>query len=79
MTNAEIIAGLREIKNILKIGNSPNSVINGAINALERKEGTWIDDGISDLYVCSLCHSVHTFNHKFCPDCGARMEAKDED
>lgn len=60
MTNAEIIEGLRKIKNILGVGDSSNSVINGAINALERKEGTWIDDG-------------------FCPDCGARMEAKDED
>lgn len=77
MTNAEIIEGLRKIKNILGVGDSSNSVINGAILALEgRKEGPWIDDGISDLYVCSLCHSVHTFNHKFCPNCGARMEGE---
>ena len=76
MTNAEIIEGLKEIKNILGVGDSSNSVINGAIIALEQKEGTWIDDGISDLYVCSLCHSVHTFNYNFCPNCGARMEGE---
>lgn len=62
-------------------------VRNIAINALkrlpsaqpERKVGKWIKPNnqvavAQDEWICSSCNYLVLHRHKFCPNCGAKME-----
>ena len=50
------------------------------VPAVELKTGKWIDEQ-QDRWIyakCSECLTVHDVKTNYCPNCGARMEGKDE-
>lgn len=73
----------------IKIGfNDVKKVIDEQPTIEERKTGEWIPDPDRDgygRYICSVCESPFEVEEvmgkplwKFCPMCGARMEAQNE-
>lgn len=52
-----------------------------AVNAVLVVHARWIHD-INNLYGCSECMARETMSHKklkkFCPNCGARMDAEEK-
>ena len=44
--------------------------------------GRWIEDDTGIMHYCSECHKYNgstTYMPKYCPNCGALMDGKDED
>lgn len=59
------------------VGDS-DDFVKKVMTAVQPKRGRWIMKGTA--YGCSVCESdAPTPFWNYCPNCGARMEAKDED
>ena len=40
----------------------------------------WVgEDKWNDCYECTVCGKMHTDNSSFCPNCGAKMDAEQEE
>lgn len=70
---AEAIADKRFVK---AIRQAPT------IDAVQVVHGRWVHD-INNLYGCSACLGRENMSHrklkKYCPNCGAKMDEKEED
>ena len=87
MTREEATAILEDEAYILYEDDSPynRQAFDMAIEALEERKGKWIVD---DEYIdCSYCrrekwsrvpYEQLVSRFRFCPNCGAKMEVKDE-
>ena len=47
-------------------------------DVVERKNGDWTDIGGIIRWGCPLCHHAYEIKYNYCPNCGARMEGKDD-
>lgn len=43
-------------------------------NVQEVKHGRWIPNKHTDTVLCSQCGKCYGDEHRYCPDCGAKME-----
>ena len=57
------------------------------LEEMNRKNGVWIEkliplkwceDDVDIVFECSVCKAEAPFTSDYCPNCGARMERKDE-
>ena len=58
-------------------------LFNNKADMQEIKHGKWIwtesgEEDYEQYYVCSICKEKSYFEMKFCPDCGAKMNIRDE-
>ena len=49
-----------------------------ASDVAEVKHGKWTSNGLRNPQ-CSLCRNYNIEKSRFCPNCGARMEAREND
>jgi rubrerythrin len=66
-------------------GERAKDIIKAIPSVEERKEGKWVygkdeETGEDDLYAwtCSECGGKYPWKPNFCPNCGAKMERRNE-
>ena len=88
MNNKEAISNLEDIRKVLyevfpMTEDDKEQALDLAIKALEdTPTGKWVDTGDmaeywAEEYQCSICGAKDHW-HKYCPNCGARMETENE-
>ena len=80
MTRNEAKEILQAVKFLLPIeaySDMAQEALDTAIEALERKNGKWIEDReMYKVYRCSVCDDCYQdvgYGYNYCPNCGADM------